>query len=299
MAEILNSIRSSLDKIVEIPEENLNAFLLSFLASLGTLLGGIIVVLLTKILGLNVNSRSTATLMGVLQAAAAGVMLYMTFGDLIPESGEVIGNSLTMKYFFVGIVTFAASMAGLHLIGAGDDGEDEIIVEEKETKKVDVMPGKKELWRMGWVTFLALAAHNMPEGLCVYLSALSNKMLGFQLTVAILLHNIPEGMAVAIPLWAATDGSTFHVLLWTFVNGLAEPVGVLIGATIFAGRLTQNDMAKSLAAVAGVMACISLHELQPMAIRLAGRTTASISLFVGMFICFVALETVEEYFGGH
>jgi ZIP family zinc transporter len=46
-----------------------------------------------------------------------------------------------------------------------------------------------------------------------------------------MLHNIPEGMAVAIPIYVAT-GSSYTALYWTFINGLAEPVGVLIGGSI-------------------------------------------------------------------
>jgi ZIP family zinc transporter len=125
-------------------------------------------------------------------------------------------------------------------------------------------------------------------------------MQGLQLAIAIMLHNVPEGMAVAIPLYAATE-SIWQVLLWTFINGLAEPIGVVIGGFYLhaLGLLSQQVLSISLAIVAGVMICISIHELLPTAVQHAGKNRASVWFFVGMAVCWGALELVEVYFGGH
>ncbi|KAJ3091913.1 hypothetical protein HK102_012585 [Quaeritorhiza haematococci] len=80
------------------------AFMLAFIASMGTFLGGIFVVILAQFR--KSNATSTAWLVGVLQAFSGGVMLYMTFLDLIPESIEVIGGRETMIWFFVGVAVF-------------------------------------------------------------------------------------------------------------------------------------------------------------------------------------------------
>ena len=79
----------------------------------------------------------------------------------------------------------------------------------------------------------------------------------------------------------------------TLLNGLIEPLGVVIGGFFFSSYLTQEVLSKSLAAVAGIMACISLHELLPTAIQYAGKDRASAALFVGMAVCFGALEGVD------
>lgn len=106
-------------------------------------------------------------------------------------------------------------------------------------------------------------------------------------------------MAVAIPLYAST-GSIFQVLFWTFLNGLAEPAGVLLGGIALAPYLDTYILSKCLALVSGIMFCISLHELYPMAIKYSGKNLASFALFAGMAICWAALEVVEVYFGhGH
>ncbi|KAG5462030.1 MAG: Zinc/iron permease [Olpidium bornovanus] len=159
--------------------------------------------------------------------------------------------------------------------------------------------GRRDLLRTSMITFAAMTLHNLPEGLSVYLSALANVKLGLQLAVAIMLHNIPEGMAVAIPLYVATDGSVARVLGMTLVNGLAEPVGVVVGGYLLMDFLSPPVLSRCLAGVAGIMACISLHELQPTAIKYCGKDLASFALLLGMFICWVAMEGVEEIVGRH
>ena len=82
-------------------------------------------------------------------------------------------------------------------------------------------------------------------------------------------------MAVAIPLFAAT-GSIWKVLVWTLgslfnhniVNGLAEPLGVVLGAALLGPYLSPYFLHSCLAVVAGIMACISVHELMPSRVRL-------------------------------
>ncbi|KAI9326662.1 ZIP zinc transporter-domain-containing protein [Zopfochytrium polystomum] len=343
------------------------AFVLSIAASLGTFAGGVLVVVLVRLLGASPTSRSTSVLIGVLQAFSAGVMLYMTFVDLLPESAAAVGGREAMVWFFAGVVVFAGleqiveamEVAGGsghgHSHGGGGEGHghshgpgqedhvhgtEPVPAEEKTAKKASgkkeaigddektnerASPGassdaaqgeseatkgqeslsaeaRKQLIRTSLITFYALLLHNMPEGLGVFLSALSDVRLGLQLTVAILLHNVPEGMAVAIPLYAAGDnslGHMFYVLRMTLLNGLAEPLGVLLGVGILGpfGLLTPENLSRCLAAVGGIMACISLHELLPTAIRLAGQNRATISLFSGMAVVFFALEAVGEVFG--
>ncbi|KAJ3145922.1 hypothetical protein HDU89_006808 [Geranomyces variabilis] len=304
------------------------AFVMALVASMGTFIGGVVVVVLAKITAADPNSPATAKLMGVLQAFSAGVMLYITCFDLIPEATEILGGRECMGWFFAGVLAFgileevilpddhghdhddastaaqghgdasatstsAGAEASTTDPGAGTDAPEAAVLPVGPSAKE-----RRELLRSSFITFVALAMHNLPEGLGVYLSALSDIRLGSQLAMAILLHNIPEGMAVAIPLYAATGNAT-QVLWWTLVNGLAEPLGVVVGGALLHSYLTPALLSRCLAAVGGIMACISIHELQPTAIKYAGKGIATSSFFGGMVVCFAALEAVNEWFGGH
>lgn len=128
----------------------------------------------------------------------------------------------------------------------------------KSKAKPKALLEKQKMKRTSMITFLAMGLHNLPEGLGVYLSALSDTKLGLQLAIGIMLHNIPEGMAVAIPLYGATN-SYISVLFWTFMNGLAEPAGVIIGGSILYPYLSHELLSKCLAMVGGMMMCVSIQ----------------------------------------
>jgi zinc transporter ZupT len=57
-------------------------------------------------------------------------------------------------------------------------------------------------------------------------AALSSPSLGAALAVAIALHNVPEGLCVAMPVYYAT-GSRVKGFLWAFLSGISEPLGML------------------------------------------------------------------------
>ncbi|KAI8899168.1 ZIP zinc transporter-domain-containing protein [Globomyces pollinis-pini] len=294
--------------LVLLKEENFNAFMLSFWASMGTFVGGVLVVVIVGLLGADPTSSKTTHLMGVLQSLSGGVMIFMTCFHLIPESIEEIGSQETMVFFFLGVVAFGV-LEGFIIPHDHDEDEHDhshdkkkdshnnkqkqskTEIEEKLAKKE-----AKELFRTSLITFIAMALHNIPEGISVYLAALSNPKMGAQLALAILLHNVPEGMAVAIPLFAST-GSYVKVLWWTLINGLAEPAGVITVGLFLGPYLTPFILNRCLAMVSGIMFCISLHELYPVSLKYCGKTAASVSLFGGMFICWLALEAVDVYFG--
>ena len=48
--------------------------------------------------------------------------------------------------------------------------------------------------------FLAVALHNLPEGIIVYVSSFKNIKIGLKLCLSIMLHNIPEGIEISDPL---------------------------------------------------------------------------------------------------
>ena len=108
-------------------------------------------------------------------------MIHMTAFHLIPESAESVGMKETMMYFFIGVILFGVLE---HLI-LPDDGHEEEESPKKKTRsksKQDEPQGianisKKdalELYRTSLITFIAMALHNIPEGISVYLASLSN-----------------------------------------------------------------------------------------------------------------------------
>ena len=60
---------------------------------------------------------------------------------------------------------------------------------------------------------------------------LSSDVLLSVVVAAIALHNIPEGIAVAVPVFQAT-GSRARAIGLSFLSGLSEPLGAVIGVLV-------------------------------------------------------------------
>ena len=148
----------------------------------------------------------------------------------------------------------------------------------------------KQLKNMGVLTAIAIGLHNFPEGLATFVAALEDTKLGAALAVAIAIHNIPEGICVAMPIYYAT-GSKWKGFWWSFVSGLTEPVGALVGY----GVLKGNDMSPAafgslFALVAGMMVFISVKELIPTALKYDPHDeVVTTYVFVGMALMALSL----------
>ncbi len=59
------------------------------------------------------------------------------------------------------------------------------------------------------------------------LTSIVERKLGLALALAMACHNVPEGMAVAIPLYVK-NRQAWQALKWTLLNGLVEPLAVLL-----------------------------------------------------------------------
>ncbi len=137
-------------------------------------------------------------------------------------------------------------------------------------------------------TAIAIAIHNFPEGLATFVSALKDVKLGMAIAVAIAIHNIPEGVAVSIPIYYAT-GNRKKAFLYSFLSGLAEPVGALIGYAIVFSFFGDVVFGILFASVAGIMVFISLDELLPTAREYGEHHLAAYGLVAGMMMMALSL----------
>jgi ZIP family zinc transporter len=146
---------------------------------------------------------------------------------------------------------------------------------------------QRKSWRVAMLLFVALLAHNFPEGLAVAASATQSKSLGMTVTVGIMIHNIPEGIAIAIPCLRARPQSPWLAFILASGSGLAEPLGAAVTvlflqwmevtSTIQSVPLSMSpidqwawrgiSLEDVLAFVAGVMTTVAICELFPEARR--------------------------------
>lgn len=155
---------------------------------------------------------------------------------------------------------------------------------------------KRTLNRMGILTAVAIAMHNIPEGITTYTGAMKDAKLGVALAIAIALHNIPEGIAVATPVYFAT-GSKLKAFRWTLVSALAEPFGGIIGWLIAGDGLNASVNGIMFGLVVGMMVTISIKDLIPTAYRFSvSKDKVAYSILSGM--CFMALSLILLDYAG-
>ena len=221
---------------------------------------------------------------------SAGVMIYVSMVEIFVKArdsltvsfGDKMGYVLTVVSFFVGIAVIAL----IDKLIPSYENPHEMNVEQKIKDSTDEQ--KRKLMRMGMFSALAIGIHNFPEGLATFMSGLTNPTLGVSIAVAIAIHNIPEGLAVSAPIFYATK-SRKKAFLLSFLSGLAEPIGALIGYFVLRSIFNEATFGVIFASVAGIMVYISLDELLPTAEEYGEHHLAIGGLIVGMFIMAVSL----------
>ncbi len=206
---------------------------------------------------------------------AAGVMVYISFVEILPEGIEALekhcGDGPTELW---GVLAFFGGILGIMLIDrlvpkvdnphearsldAIKEVQDDVLADQPTPAPGD----HRSLHRMGILTALAIAIHNFPEGLATFLATLHDPHLGMAIAIGIALHNIPEGISVAVPIYYAT-GKRRPALILSLLSGLAEPAGAVIGYFLLRPFLNDAVLGALLAYVAGVMVFISFDELLP------------------------------------
>ncbi|KAJ3385113.1 hypothetical protein HDU92_003250 [Lobulomyces angularis] len=251
---------------------------LSFISGMGTLLGGVLLLIFLKTREhSSMHSISLdPILFSKLLAVSAGVMLLLSLDLIVLESLPSLGLLATSFYTALGSLFFVIIQKFLpgeiynkknlkKKLNLQSNIDEKIAAVLIDSNNIETTKSKK-LLRTTLVTFFAMASHNLPEGISVAFTTDADLQLGISLCIAILLHNVLEGMIVALPIFASTN-STKKVIIWTFINGLMEPFGVImaysLSFTLSWDPTDFNYIHKTLAAVGGVMAGITLMELIP------------------------------------
>ncbi|HCX63244.1 MULTISPECIES: zinc transporter ZupT [Sedimentibacter] len=222
---------------------------------------------------------------------SAGVMIYVSMVEIFVKAKDSLTAELGLK--MGSWVTVAAFFAGMLLIAlidkfipSGENPHDMYKIEDIED--YDNKTNDPKLLRMGTFTALAVGIHNFPEGLATFISALQEPTIAIPIAFAIAIHNIPEGIAVSVPIYYAT-GDRKKAFLYSFLSGLSEPIGALIGYLILMPFINDLVFGIIFASVAGIMVFISLDELLPSAQEYGEHHLSIYGLVSGMAVMAVSL----------
>jgi len=161
--------------------------------------------------------------------------------------------------------------------------------------KIENAEGPKTNLKKTELLVLAIALHNIPEGLAVGVAfgALAHGMdIGLELGGAIALaigmglQNAPEGFAVSMPL-RRQGLSKFKSWQWGQLSAIVEPIFAVIGAAIVIS--IYPILPYALAFAAGAMIFIVVEEVIPESQRGGNTDLATMGLIAG-FIVMMSLD---------
>lgn len=228
------------------------------------------------------NRRFLAVSLGF----SAGVMLYVSLVEILAKGRAALEEPLgSAGAAWVALLAFFGGIGLIALIDRlvpGAENPHESHALEELDAKPDARSGlSRRLLRMGLFTALAIGIHNFPEGLATFLVTLEQPGIGLAIAVAIALHNIPEGIAVSVPIYQAT-GSRKKAFTYSFLSGLAEPVGALVGYVLLRPFIDDLLFGVLFSGVAGIMVFISLDQLLPTAEKHGEHHLCVYGLMAGM-----------------
>lgn len=266
------------------PETMIFGLILSLFAGLSTSIGAAFIYFMP------LNSHRTPSILGASLGFSAGVMIAISFLELIPYAIDETNFTMGTFLFLVGfILIMTIDFIFPHSYKAEDTLTNNNWFTNKITKS-SLNIDQSELEKIGLIMAIGLTIHNVPEGLASFSGVYISITFGLLTVFAIAIHNMAEGVSIAVPLMYSNHDRKYAFFIAT-CSGLAEPIGAIIGILILYPFLDQlgSSIALLLAFVAGIMIFISFDELLPAAQKYGNIHLTMTWLLIGMIVMIITL----------
>jgi zinc transporter ZupT len=195
----------------------------------------------------------------IANAIAAGLMLGASFG-LVAE-GTVQGSGATLVGAATGVLFILAAQQSLH-------GRD-----------IGLVAGSGVRGRQALLMVLVMTVHSFAEGIAVGVAFGGGMTLAVAITLAIAVHNVPEGLAISAVL-RSHGASVPQCAWWSVFSSLPQPV-MAVPAFLFVDAF-RTALPYGVGFAAGAMAFMVFVELLPEAVNAARRSTVALLVTCAM-----------------
>lgn len=239
--------------------------------------------------------NSSRKILDISLGFTGGVMIAASFWSLLSPAIKYVEMQNEMG--FSSIPSWIPPAIGFFLGAMFLFGLDKIIPHLHIFAKREEAEGVQTNWRKTILLVLAIALHNIPEGLAVGVAfgALASPELtgmnevfsigaAIALAIGIGIQNFPEGFAVSMPL-RRQGVSRWKSWKWGQMSAIVEPIFAVIGAAIVMQVLPILPYA--LAFAAGAMIFIVVEEVVPESQRGGHTDLATMGLILGFIVMMV------------
>lgn len=216
---------------------------------------------------------------------SAGIMIYVSFMDILPEGMELIetytgshSSIIALTGFFGGMLITALMEKMVHKFGGHIHGHG-------DHKDHD----DAHLSKLGLMSAVAIAIHNLPEGLVLFTAGLKDITVAIPIAAAVILHNIPLSIAISVPIYHST-GSKKKAFTYALLVGLCQPLGAIIGYALLSRFFNDMVFGVLFSVVAGIMIFVSLDELLPSSQKYEDHHVSVYGAIAGMIVMALSLN---------
>ena len=231
------------------------------LLSLSISIIGTVIGTLLGIMGKKISSRS----IGKALSFSGGIMLILTFFELIPGAIDRSGIDFFMIFFSIGIVFILM---------------------------IDYFSSfykKNSKFKKAIMIMLGLMLHNFPEGLVMGIGFIEGSSIGMKMSILIAIHDLPEGIAIAAPL-LYTNTSKRKIVLSSIITSIPAVLGTILAIVL--KSISPAVMSISLSIAAGIMSYTVLFEIIPESREMIGFKDNMVFLTLGSIIAILMIRFI-------
>jgi ZIP family zinc transporter len=266
--------------------------LLALLAGFATTIGCIFSLFIKQ-----PNPKFISIVMGF----SAGVMILVSFVELLSHSIESNGLISSLLFFFMGMtimllidvsITHEYKFDSIEIFNNNNkecrEPQKHHYYRRRHRHRQGADKNEPDLEKISILVFLGIFIHNIPEGMVTFIGTVDAVQLGVILAIAIALHNIPEGIAVSLSVYTCTNDRK-KAFFWSFLSGISEFFGALAIGLILYPFINDIVLGAMLAIVAGIMVYISLDELLPASHHIGKEHYSILGIMSGMLVMAISL----------
>jgi zinc transporter, ZIP family len=176
---------------------------------------------------------------------AAGVMLAISFLELMPESIKLSSITTCVSGLVLGsLVMYGLDRLIPHI-------HPQLCAQEQGCN----------LERTSVYLIMGMFLHNFPEGMAIAIGSVTEMKVSFVIALAIAIHNVPEGICTSAPFYHTT-GERLKSFLVSSSTAVPIIIGYVLARYLFQ-NITDQVIGFIIGATAGLMIYITTDELIP------------------------------------